>query len=116
MIDEDNLEGRIHADYADPHLSDARLKEYRSLMSVNHITRLWGNGRSKPFELIVVANGWLDQGEYKGYAYDPSGPQKSIDSLDASCFDIKKPETDDRFCSAVNSLGDGWWLLRYEYR
>jgi hypothetical protein len=94
MIDEDNLEGRIHADYADPHLSDARLKEYRSLMSVNHITRLWGNGRSKPFELIVVANGWLD----------------------ASCFDIKEPETDDRFCSAVNSLGDGWWLLRYEYR
>jgi hypothetical protein len=116
MIDEDNLVGRVHAEYADPRLPEARLAEYRKLMPNNHIKRLWGNGRSKPFELIVGATGWLAQGEYKGYAYDPSGPQQMADSLDTSCFQIHEATKTDRYCSAVRSLGDGWWLLRYEYR
>jgi hypothetical protein len=116
MIDEDNLVGRVHAEYADPHISAARLAEYRKLMAESGIIRLWGNGRSNPFELIVGMTGFLSQGEYKGYEYDPSGPQRIADSLDTSCFDIREATITERTCSAKKSLGDGWWLLRYEYR
>jgi len=116
MVDEDNLVGRIHANYADPHLSDARLAEYRKHMRAAGIMRLWAYGRAKPLELVVDANGWLDAGESKGYWYDPSEQQPSSASLDNSCFEIANAKKEDRFCSAVRSLGGGWWLLRYEYR
>ena len=68
MVDEDNLDGRIHADYADPHLPDARLAEYRKLMRSAGIMRLWAHGKAKPLELVVDATGWLSHGDYKGYA------------------------------------------------
>jgi hypothetical protein len=116
MVYEDNLDGRLHADYADSHLPDARLAEYRSLMRATGVMRLWGHGRSRPLELLVDANGWLNQGQYKGYWYDPSGPQQSSSSLDDSCFEIAEARKEERYCSAVRTLGDGWWLLRYEYR
>jgi hypothetical protein len=41
MADEDNIDGRIHADYADPHLPVARLTEYRNLMKAADVTRLY---------------------------------------------------------------------------
>jgi len=115
MADEDNLDGRIHADYADPHLPNARLAEYRKLMMASGIMRLWGNGRSKPLEMIVDANGFLSHGDYKGYLYNPSESRPSSASLDGSCFDLPEAKKTKRFCSAVHSLGGGWWLLRYEY-
>lgn len=116
MADEDNVDGRIHADYADPHLPDARLAEYRKLMSSAGIVRLWAHGRAKPLELVVDANGFLAQGDYKGYWYDPGEQQASSPSLDDSCFNLASAKKTARFCSAVRSLGDGWWLLRYEYQ
>src|SRR5437588_905047 len=54
MIDEDNLEGRIHADCDDPKLAPARLDQYRSLMRNTGMMRLWAHGKSKPFELILA--------------------------------------------------------------
>jgi len=66
--------------------------------------------------LVVDSNGWLDEGEYKGYLYDLSEQQPSSASLDVSCFEITEARKKDRFCSAVRSLGEGWWLVRYEYR
>lgn len=116
MVDEDNIDGRIHKDYADPHLVDARLAEYRKLMSADGIMRLWGHGRTKPLELIVDGNGFLAQGDYKGYLYDPGEQQPSSDSLDDSCFNLGSAKKTERSCSAVRSLGGGWWLIRYEYR
>jgi hypothetical protein len=116
MADEDNLDGRIHADYADPQLSGPRIAEYRRLMRATGVTRLWGHGRSNPLELDVDSNGWLAQGEYKGFSYDPSGPQQSAVSLDSSCFELAEATKADRYCFAVRALGDGWWLLRYEYQ
>ena len=116
MIDEDNLEGRIHAGYADPKLSPSRLEEYRSLLRDAGVTRLWAHGKSKPFELMVDENGFLAQGDYKGYLYDPAPQNPPAPSLDDSCFDPAKIPDTQRSCSAVRSLGNGWWLLRYEYR
>ncbi|PYX94311.1 MAG: hypothetical protein DMG71_12930 [Acidobacteria bacterium] len=60
MIDEDNLEGRIHADCDDPKLAPARLDQYRSLMRNTGVMRLWAHGKSKPFELILAlcATAW----------------------------------------------------------
>lgn len=110
MVDEDNLDGRIHADYADPHLPDVRLAEYRKLMRAAGIMRLWAHGRSKPLELIVDANGWLAEGEYKGYTYDPSEQQPSSASLDISCFEIAQARKEGRFCSAnAASVTAGGW-------
>ena len=116
MTDEDNIQGRIHADYADPHLEAARLAEYRRLMKASGVIRLYVNGRAKPLEFTVDANGWLSQGDYKGYLYDPGEQQVSSASLDDSCFDLPEAKKAGRFCSAVRSLGEGWWLLRYEFR
>lgn len=116
MIDEDNLEGRIHADYADPKVSPSRLEEYRSLLRDAGVIRLWAHGKSKPFELMVDGTGFLAQGDYKGYLYDPAPQTPPAPSLDDSCFDTAKIPDTQRSCSAVRSLGNGWWLLRYEYR
>jgi hypothetical protein len=116
MIDEDNLEGRIHAAYADPKVSPARLEQYRSLPGDAGVMRLWAHGKSKPFELVVDGTGVLAQGDYKGYLYDPAPQAPPAPSLDDSCFDTEKIPDAQRFCSAVRSLGNGWWLLRYEYR
>jgi hypothetical protein len=70
MIDVDNLDGRIHADYADPKLPAARLEEYRVLLRDVGVMRLWAHGKSKPFELVADTNGFLSQGDYKGYLFD----------------------------------------------
>jgi hypothetical protein len=74
MIDEDNLDGRIHADYADPKLTPARLDQYRSLLRKTVVMRLWAHGKAKPFELIAGGTGFLAQGDYKGYMYNPEKP------------------------------------------
>jgi len=116
MIDEDNLEGRIHANYADPKLPSARLEEYRSLLRNAGIMRLWAHGTAKPFELIIDGSGFLAQGDYKGYLYDPAPPIPIRPSLDGSCFVTARIPDTQRFCGAVRNLGDGWWLVRYEYR
>jgi hypothetical protein len=116
MIDEDNLEGRIHADYADPKLPSSRLEEYRSILRDTGVVRLWAHGKSKPFELMVNGTGFLAQGDYKGYLYDPAPQTPRSDSLDDSCFATMKIPSTQRSCNSVRSLGDGWWLLRYEYR
>ena len=116
MIDEDNLDGRIHADYADPKLPATRLKEYRSLLRDAGVMRLWAHGKSKPFELVADASGFLSQGDYKGYLYDPSPQNPSLPSLDDSCFLTEQIPDSQRFCNGVLSLGNGWWLIRYEYR
>ena len=116
MIDEDNLDGRIHADYADPKLSVARLAEYRSLLRNAGVMRLWAHGSSKPFELVVDGSGFLSQGDYKGYLYDPAPQNPPLPSLDDSCFDTEQIPASQRFCSGVRNLGNGWWLIRYEYR
>jgi hypothetical protein len=116
MIDDDNLEGRIHADYADPKVSRSRLEEYRSLLRDAGVIRLWAHGKSKPFELMVNGTGFLAQGDYKGYLYDPAPQTPGAPSLDDSCFATAKVPDTQRSCSAVRSLGNGWWLVRYEYR
>jgi len=116
MAEEDDIHGRIHAGYADPKLPQARLDEYRRLMSASGIMRLYANGRQPPLELMVDGTGFLAQGDYKGYLYNPSESARSAASLDDSCFDIAEAKKEERFCSAVRSLGDGWWLVRYEYR
>jgi hypothetical protein len=116
MIDEDNLDGRIHADYADPKLSSSRLEEYRSLLRDTGVMRLWAHGRSKPFELVVDGTGFLEQGDYKGYLYDPAPQNPPLASLDDSCFQAGQIPDSQRFCSGVRNLGNGWWLIRYEYR
>lgn len=116
MIDEDNLDGRVHADYADPKLAAARLEEYRSLLRGAGVMRLWAHGKSKPFELVADASGFLSQGDYKGYLYDPSPQNPPLPSLDDSCFLAEKIPDSQRFRSGVLSLGNSWWLIRYEYR
>jgi hypothetical protein len=116
MADEDNIQGRIHSDFADPKLSDVRLTEYRRLMKGSGIVRLYASGRGKPLELIVDANGFLAQGDYKGFWYNPAESRPPAASLDESCFDIAEATKQERSCSAVLSLGEGWWLIRYEYR
>jgi hypothetical protein len=87
MVAEDNLEGRIHADYADPKLSSSRLEEYRALLRDAGVMRLWAHGKSDPFELIVAGSGFLAQGDYKGYMYNPAKPKPPLvpPSLDNSC-------------------------------
>jgi hypothetical protein len=110
MIDEDNLEGRIHADYADPKLSSSRLEEYRSLLRDSGVMRLWAHGKSEPFELIVAGTGFLAQGDYKGYMYNPAKPQPPPvpPSLDNSCFDTPQMSDGQRFCNVARFLdGDG---------
>jgi len=116
MVDEDNLDGRIHAAYADPKLSATRLEEYRSLLRNTGVVRLWAHGRSKPFELVADGSGFLSQGEYKGYLYDPAPQNPQLQSLDDSCFLTEQIPASLRFCSGVRSLGSGWWLIRYEFR
>jgi hypothetical protein len=116
MIDEDNLQGRVHAHYADPKLSSSRLGEYRQLLRDTGVVRLWAQGKSKPFELIVDGTGFLSEGDYKGYLYDPAPKAPPLSSLDDSCFVTEKITDSQRFCSGVRSLGNGWWLIRYEYR
>lgn len=116
MIDEDNLEGRVHADYADPKLSSSRLEEYRSLLRDAGVVRLWAHGKSKPFELIVDGTRFLAEGDYKGYLYDPAPKNPSLKSLDDSCFQAEQVPDSQRFCSSIRGLGNGWWLIRYEYR
>lgn len=115
MADEDNIEGRIHADYADAHLPPARLAEYRSLMKLAGVMRLYASGRARPLEFTVDANGWLSHGDYKGYLYSPGEQQVSSASLDDSCFHLTEAKKAERFCRAVRSLGGGWWLIRYEF-
>jgi hypothetical protein len=116
MVDEDNLQGRVHADCAAPHLPAAQLAGYRRLMRADGILRLGGQGRSKPLDLLVDSNGWLGEGEYRGDSYDPSALQKSAASLDHSCWEIPEATKIDRHCSAVRALGDGWWLVEYGFR
>ena len=115
MIDEDNLDGRIHADYADKKLSPSRLEEYRSLLRDTGVMRLWAHGKSKPFELIVDGTGFLAQGDYKGYLYDPAPQNPPLASLDDSCFLTGQIPDSQRFYSGIRSLGNGWWLIRYEF-
>jgi hypothetical protein len=115
MIDEDNLKGRIHVDYADPKLSSSRLEEYRSLLRDAGVMRLWAHGKSEPFELIVAGTGFLAQGDYKGYMYNPAKPQPPpvSPSLDNSCFDTPQMSDGQRFCNVARFLDGGWWLIRY---
>ena len=116
MIDEDNLEGRIHSDYSDPKLSTSRLEQYRSILRDTGVVRLWAHGKSKPFELMVAGTGFLAQGDYKGYLYDPTPQNPPASSLDNSCFETAQIPDTQPSCSAVRNLSDGWWLIRYEYR
>jgi len=112
MVNEDDLQGRIHASYADPKLPEDRLARYRSLMAESGVMRLWAQGKSKPIEFIVDATGFLDEGDYKGYLFSMSNETPASKSLDESCYSAK---SQDRYCSAVRPLGANWWLLRYEY-
>src|SRR5690242_7441890 len=49
MVVEDNLQGRIHAQYVDDKsLPTRRIEEYRRLLEKAGITRLWANGRNEP--------------------------------------------------------------------
>jgi hypothetical protein len=116
MIDEDNLEGRIHEDYADPQLPSSRLDSYRTLLRDIGVMRLWAHGKSKPFELIVAGTGFLGEGDYKGYLYDPAPQNPTAPSLNDSCFEVEEISDTQRFCSAVRNLDKNWWLIRYEYR
>jgi hypothetical protein len=116
MAEEDDIRGRIHADYADPKLPVARLQEYRRLMKVSGITRLSANGRKDPVEFIVDSNGFLAQGDYKGFMYNPLDSDKTDVSLDGDCFHIAEALKEERFCSVARGLGDGWWLILYQYR
>jgi hypothetical protein len=116
MAEEDNPQGRIHADYADPKLPPARLQEYRRLMKSSGIMRLSANGRKEPLELIVDANGFLAQGTYKGYMYNPQASDRTEVSLDRDCFQISEALKERRLCMVARGLGDGWWLILKEYR
>jgi hypothetical protein len=118
MVGEDNLEGRIHADYADPKLPSSRLGEYRSLLRAAGVMRLLAHGKSEPFELVAAGTGFLAQGDYKGSMYNPAKPKppRVSPSLDNSCFDTPQISDGDRSCSMARFLDDGWWLIRYEYR
>jgi hypothetical protein len=112
MVNEDDLQGRIHASYADPKLPKDRLARYRTLMAESGVMRLWAQGKSKPIEFIVDATGFLDEGDYKGYLFSMNNETPTSESLDKSCISAK---SQDRYCSAVRPLGAHWWLLRYEY-
>jgi hypothetical protein len=118
MIGEDNLDGRIHADYADPKLSPARLEQYRSLLRKTGAKRLWAHGKAEPFELIIDGTGFLAQGDCKGYMYNPAKPPPPPvpPSLDHSCFDTTQISDKQRSCRAARFLDHGWWLIRYQYR
>jgi hypothetical protein len=116
MVEEDDLEGRIHAQYADPKLSPERLEQYRALMKDIGVMRLWANGKKEPFELIVDGTGFLAQGDYKGYMFNPEKPAPFFQSLDRSCFESNQILQTERSCRAASSLDNGWWLIRYEYR
>jgi hypothetical protein len=116
MIEEDDLEGRIGRDYADPKLSPERLERYRALMKDIGVIRLWAHGKREPFELIVDGTGFLAQGDYKGYMFNPEKPALFSQSLDNSCFQSNQIPQNQRSCSAASSLDNGWWLIRYEYR
>ena len=116
MIEEDNLDGRIHMDYADPKLHPERLEQYRALMKDIGIMRLWAHGKNQPFELVVDGTGFLAQGDYKGYMFNPEKPQPFSQSLDGSCFESTHALKTQRSCQAASSLDNGWWLIRYEYR
>lgn len=116
MIEEDNLQGRIHKDYADPKVSPERLERYRVLMRDTGVTRLWAHGKKESFELVVDGTGFLAQGDYKGYMFNPEKPQPFSQSLDRSCFESNHIPKTERFCQAASSLDNGWWLIRYEYR
>lgn len=115
MIDEDNLDGRIAADYADPRLPPMRLEKYRQAMAQIGVVRLWAHGRSKPFELIVGTSGFIHSGDYKGYLYDPEQEHPVSSSLDRSCFNEFPAVSEPQFCETFRKLGNGWWLIRYEY-
>lgn len=116
MIEEDNLEGRIHANYADPKLTPERLEQYRKLMKETGVIRLWAHGNKEPFELIAGGSGFLAEGDYKGYMFNPARPPSFSQSLDHSCFESVQISDAERVCRAASTLDDGWWLIRYEYR
>jgi hypothetical protein len=112
MVAEDDLQGRIHATYADPKLPAERLSQYRNLMATSGVTRLWAKGRANPIEFIVDATGFLSQGEYKGYLFSMNTETPDSASLDQSC---REEASYQRSCRAVRPLDVHWWLLRYEY-
>jgi hypothetical protein len=116
MIQDDDLEGRVHADYADPKLTPVRLEQYRMLMKDTGVIRLWAHGMKEPFELIAGGSGFLEQGDCKGYMFNPEKPQPFLQSLDHSCFDSSQIPGTERSCRAASTLDDAWWLIRYEYR
>ena len=116
MIDEDNLEGDIRAGRADPKMTAARLQEYRSLLPDAGIMSLSAHGKSKPFELIADDSESLSQGDSKGFLYDPAPQYPTLPSLDKSCFLMEKIPASQFSCAVVRSLGNGWWLIRSEYR
>lgn len=108
MVREDKLEGRVHATYVDAkHLPDARVREYRRLMNVSGVTRLWATGEH--LELVVDATGILDVGTYKGYAWETEQKSPLARSLDEPC-------ARGRFCNAAIPLEGNWWMIRFEYR
>jgi hypothetical protein len=116
MAEEDHVEGRIGKDYCDPRIPAERLRHYRELMREASVVRVVGNGEGRPLEFTVDANGWLDVGDYKGNEYTAAAPHDQSDSLNESCFITAKPATESQLCSASKALGNGWYMMRYEYR
>lgn len=120
MVNEDDLKGipdRIGVGYGPKDMPAERLAEYRRLLSSVSYERLWANGREQPFEIVVDGTGFLSVGDYKGYYYSPKKEEPIVSSLDHSCFKPPNAKSSDpRFCNALRPLGDGWWLIRYEYK
>jgi hypothetical protein len=116
MVEEDNLQADIHADYAHSNLPPARLEEYRRLMKSSGIERLAASGQKEPLELTVYTDGFLAQGTFKGYMYNPLRSDRTDVSLDGDCFHIPEALKEQRFCMAAHGIGDGWWLVLKEYR
>jgi hypothetical protein len=103
MIDEDDLNGRIHADYSDRQLPLPRLDRYRALMKKTGVTRIWANGRDKDIDMTVWATGMLDVGTYKGYYFSREKQTPVMETLEKSCFDGMKDERQ-RHCSGFRPL------------
>jgi hypothetical protein len=113
MVDQDRLQGRVHARYVDAkRLSPERVAEYRRLMKMSGITRLWASD-SESTEFLVDAVGMLDVGTYKGFSCSKKEREPVAASLDVSCM---PHESKARYCDAFQRLDEDWWLIRYEYR
>lgn len=110
MLEEDKVIEYIFVNWSKPRnleekgISKSRIKAYRSIFKKVGLKGIYR--RDYGDELVLSAEGMLENSTFKGFFYSQEELQNVVESLDD--YEVKK---DKKYSKAFRKIGNGWYLI-----